>query len=155
MILSDKLVELQSKYRIVCNIDLDQWFLLPLLERKTWLSNTLLNERRDEFDINDRLVFTLTCDANCGNTATDNVLVVLQRLINQLHIDISSYFIVVITHNKVDTQFLQTQNLEDAMQARGQQGQVRMQQGYDHSYYFIMSFMQEHIEHHANILKNS
>ena len=113
MILSDKLVELQSKYRIVCNIDLDQWFLLPLLERKTWLSNTLLNERRDEFDINDRLVFTLTCDANCGNTATDNVLVVLQRLINQLHIDISSYFIVVITHNKVDTQFLQTQNLED------------------------------------------
>ena len=113
MTLSDKLNELLSKYNIVCTIDLNQWFLLPLLERKTWLTNQLLNQRRDKFEVNERLVFTLTCNANCGNTATDNVLVVLQRLINQLHIDISSYFIIVITHNKVDTQFLQSQNLED------------------------------------------
>ena len=113
MTLSDKLNELLSKYNIVCTIDLNQWFLLPLLERKTWLTNQLLNQRRDKFEVNERLVFTLTCNANCGNTATDNVLVVLQRLINQLHIDISSYFIIVITHNKVDIQFLQSQNLED------------------------------------------
>jgi radical SAM protein with 4Fe4S-binding SPASM domain len=113
MILSDKINELLNKYEIVCTIDLNQWFLLPLLERKTWLANTLRNERREEFKVNERLVFTLTDDANCGSTATDNVLVVLQRLINKLDIDISSYFVIVITHNKVDTQFLQSQNSEN------------------------------------------
>lgn len=113
MTLSDKLNELKSKYRLVCTIDLNQWFEVPLLERKNWLTDQLQRYRRDKFEIDERLIFTLTCNANCGNTATNNVLVVLQRLINELHIDISSYFIVVVTHNEVDTKFLQSQNLED------------------------------------------
>ena len=29
---------------------------------------------------------------------------------------------------------------------------LRMHSGYDHSYYFIASFMQEHVEHHAAAL---
>lgn len=43
--------------------------------------------------------------------------------------------------------------LQSAMTARGQAGEYRMQDGYDHSYYFMMSFMKDHIEHHARILK--
>lgn len=42
--------------------------------------------------------------------------------------------------------------LQVAMKARGQVGDYRMHEGYDHSYFFIMSFIQDHIEHHANIL---
>lgn len=42
--------------------------------------------------------------------------------------------------------------LQAAMKARGQVGDYRMHEGYDHSYFFIMSFIQDHIEHHANIL---
>lgn len=39
--------------------------------------------------------------------------------------------------------------LQEAMNSRGQDGQLRMLQGYDHSYFFIMSFMKDHVLHHA------
>ena len=41
----------------------------------------------------------------------------------------------------------------DACQKAGQTLSLRMQAGYDHSYYFIQSFMPDHIAHHAAILK--
>ncbi|KAH7301352.1 hypothetical protein KP509_23G021500 [Ceratopteris richardii] len=31
---------------------------------------------------------------------------------------------------------------------------LRMQPGYDHSYYFIASFIEDHIEHHAIALSS-
>jgi S-formylglutathione hydrolase len=30
--------------------------------------------------------------------------------------------------------------------------QLRMQDGYDHSYYFVASFIEDHFKHHAKIL---
>ena len=36
--------------------------------------------------------------------------------------------------------------------ARRQQGIFRMQQGYDHSYFFVSTFMEEHMAFHANAL---
>ena len=47
---------------------------------------------------------------------------------------------------------LQPVSLKNAMNTRGQDGQFRTSNGYDHSYFFVMSFMREHIEHHATIL---
>ena len=35
----------------------------------------------------------------------------------------------------------------------GQKLTLRMQQGYDHGYYFIQTFMADHLQHHAKILK--
>ena len=49
---------------------------------------------------------------------------------------------------------LQPESLKNAMNMREQKGQFRFSDGYDHSYFFIMSFMRDHIEHHANILNN-
>lgn len=49
---------------------------------------------------------------------------------------------------------LQPEALKNAMNVREQKGQFRFSDGYDHSYFFIMSFMGDHIEHHANILNN-
>lgn len=43
---------------------------------------------------------------------------------------------------------------EEACKKSGQALTLRMQDGYDHSYYFIQSFIEDHIQHHANILKN-
>ena len=34
----------------------------------------------------------------------------------------------------------------------GQQLTLRMQPGYDHGYYFIQTFMADHLRHHANQL---
>jgi len=42
---------------------------------------------------------------------------------------------------------------EEACKAAGQPVHVRMQPGYDHSYYFIATFMEDHFAHHAKALQ--
>lgn len=50
---------------------------------------------------------------------------------------------------------LKLDQLEQVAQSKGLQDQVtvRYQEGYDHSYYFISTFVGDHIDHHANYLK--
>ena len=48
---------------------------------------------------------------------------------------------------------LQTHRLGEACEAAGQPATIRMQTGYDHSYYFISTFMAEHLAWHADRLK--
>ncbi|MET0656512.1 MAG: S-formylglutathione hydrolase [Pseudoxanthomonas sp.] len=48
---------------------------------------------------------------------------------------------------------LKPELLQAACQAAGHALQLRLQPGYDHSYYFIESFIGEHIAHHARALK--
>jgi len=47
---------------------------------------------------------------------------------------------------------LKPETLAQAMAAKRQAGVFRMQPGYDHSYFFVASFMKDHIMHHAEIL---
>ena len=47
---------------------------------------------------------------------------------------------------------LKPELLRDACAAAGQPLTLRMQEGYDHSYFFIASFMEDHIAHHAKAL---
>ena len=47
---------------------------------------------------------------------------------------------------------LQTARFEEACRAASQEADIRMQPGYDHSYYFIATFMDDHLRHHASIL---
>lgn len=47
---------------------------------------------------------------------------------------------------------LKPEALAQAMMERRQNGQVRMQPGYDHSYFFVSSFMRDHIAFHAEAL---
>lgn len=48
---------------------------------------------------------------------------------------------------------LKTHLLAEACDRAGQPAQIRMQPGYDHSYYFISTFMAEHVGWHAARLK--
>ena len=48
---------------------------------------------------------------------------------------------------------LKTHLLEDACAKAGQPATIRMQPGYDHSYYFISTFMAEHVRWHGERLK--
>ncbi|HWJ68470.1 MAG TPA: S-formylglutathione hydrolase [Sphingobium sp.] len=48
---------------------------------------------------------------------------------------------------------LRTHLLEEACARAGQSATIRMQPGYDHSYYFISTFMDEHVRWHAAHLK--
>lgn len=56
-----------------------------------------------------------------------------------------------------DDQFLKEQLQPDALQTAFAQAeypmQFRMQLGYDHSYYFISTFIADHLEHHLGALK--
>lgn len=47
---------------------------------------------------------------------------------------------------------LQTSRFIEALKQNGQSAKVRMQPGYDHSYYFIATFMDDHLRHHARVL---
>ncbi|MDJ0931734.1 S-formylglutathione hydrolase [Breoghania sp.] len=47
---------------------------------------------------------------------------------------------------------LQTWRLVDACKEVGQSAKIRMQPGYDHSYFFIATFIDDHLRHHARIL---
>ena len=47
---------------------------------------------------------------------------------------------------------LKPEALAEAMVARRQNGGFRMQKGYDHSYFFVASFMEEHMGFHAQAL---
>jgi S-formylglutathione hydrolase len=47
---------------------------------------------------------------------------------------------------------LKPEALAQAMMERRQNGQIRMQPGYDHSYFFVSSFMRDHIAFHAEAL---
>lgn len=51
-----------------------------------------------------------------------------------------------------DEKQLLPENLAQACEAAGQDLQMRMQPGYDHSYHFIASFIGEHIAYHAKAL---
>lgn len=48
---------------------------------------------------------------------------------------------------------LRTSLLEQACSQAGHPATIRYQEGYDHSYYFIASFIGEHIAHHATALQ--
>lgn len=48
---------------------------------------------------------------------------------------------------------LKTELLEAALQETGYQAEVRYQAGYDHSYYFIATFIEDHLRFHARYLK--
>lgn len=47
---------------------------------------------------------------------------------------------------------LRPETLAQAMAARRQEGTFRMQKGYDHSYFFISTFMEDHVNFHAEAL---
>ena len=56
------------------------------------------------------------------------------------------------THDKFLCDQLRPELLQAACEASGQQLELRMREGYDHSYYFIATFVEEHLTHHARVL---
>ena len=61
----------------------------------------------------------------------------------------------ILIDTGTDDQFgdlLGTAHFAQAMAAKRQEGQIRLQKGYDHSYFFISTFMEDHIAFHAEAL---
>ncbi|MDF2367165.1 MAG: S-formylglutathione hydrolase [Sneathiella sp.] len=65
---------------------------------------------------------------------------------------------ILIDQGKADqflTEQLKPEIFEAACKEAGQPLTLRLHDGYDHSYYFIQTFMEDHIRHHVSILKKS
>ena len=62
---------------------------------------------------------------------------------------------ILVDQGDADTflDLLKTQALIDACAAKGQKATITMRAGYDHSYYFVSTFMPDHIAFHAANLK--
>ena len=64
-------------------------------------------------------------------------------------------FPILIDQGTAD-KFLEEQLKPEALEAacvnKGQNAKIRMQEGYDHSYFFISTFLAEHIDFHADAL---
>lgn len=62
----------------------------------------------------------------------------------------------ILVDQGTEDQFLDEQLyphvFEEACEASGQKLMLRRQEGYDHSYYFISTFMEDHIRHHTRAL---
>lgn len=61
----------------------------------------------------------------------------------------------VLIDQGLSDQFIDTlkpEALGEAMAARRQPGRLRLQRGYDHSYFFVASFMEDHVAFHAAAL---
>jgi S-formylglutathione hydrolase len=61
----------------------------------------------------------------------------------------------ILIDTGTDDQFgdkLGTEAFAAAMAAKRQEGQIRLQKGYDHSYFFISTFMEDHVAFHAEAL---
>jgi S-formylglutathione hydrolase len=63
----------------------------------------------------------------------------------------------ILIHQGTQDEFLKdqllTEKIIEVAQKQGQALEVIMSEGYDHSYYFISTFIGEHIKHHAQHLK--
>lgn len=66
---------------------------------------------------------------------------------------------LILVDQGLDDQFLERElhpnSLQDAAKKSGQKLTLRLHEGYDHSYYFIQSFVEDHLRHHSQQLMNA
>jgi S-formylglutathione hydrolase len=58
----------------------------------------------------------------------------------------------ILVHQGLSDEYLQKELMTEDLKVSGQDLKLKYVEGYDHSYYFISSFIEEHILHHSNFL---
>ena len=86
-----------SDYQIVAQIDLDYWTTMPYSQAQQKLINQLQEIYQDQYEQHQRIVFTQTRDLMVINNPKS--LVLSNLLIELSSVDISSYFVIVMSTN--------------------------------------------------------
>lgn len=94
MTLEEKLNELRSQYRIVAEIDLDQW-TDDYDSSVKWLTKTLQNIYQPAYDSDQRIIFIHRWDYFVGDSQIGLILRNIQIQLNE--VDISNFFAVVVS----------------------------------------------------------
>lgn len=100
MTLENKIKEYQERYDIVGQLCLDEWYDIPMYKRELWLRTSLEQMRRDTFQPNERILFTLDCDEESTDTSINSVIKNLQYYLNS--VDITNFFVVLLTSYSTD-----------------------------------------------------
>ncbi len=101
--------KLKSKYSIVEIVELGSWTRENYSQKKSWLKNKLIAVRKDQYDINERLIFVYTHDIKLKNQSTGLVLKNLQILLNE--VDISNPFVLLVSNRPLEEH--EKENLKD------------------------------------------
>jgi len=104
MKLEERLEQYQKQYDIVAVINLDQWHDQPEHRREFWLKDSITRVRKDSYENNQRIIFTLT---QYDLAIVDN----LKYYLNQ--IDITNFFVVLLINHddpKQVQEFFKTNN---------------------------------------------
>lgn len=59
----------------------------------------------------------------------------------------------ILVHQGTNDEFLTKELMTEDLRVDGQDLEIKYAEGYDHSYYFIASFIEEHIVHHSELLQ--
>ena len=95
MKLEEQLERYQKQYDIVAVINLDQWHDQPEHRREFWLKDSITRVRKDSYENNQRIIFTLTqYDLDIVND--------LKYYLNQ--VDITNFFVVLLINQDDPTQ---------------------------------------------------
>lgn len=100
MTLENKIKEYQERYDIVGQLCLDEWYDIPIYKRELWLKTSLEQMRRDTFQPNERILFTLDCDEESTDISINSVIKNLQYYLNS--VDITNFFVVLLTSYSTD-----------------------------------------------------
>ena len=114
MTLEDLLKSYTKKYNIIDIINLDDWYSFDPFERSSWLRRKIESIYQAEYQLQDRILFTLTQKDEYvnPNDSAGVILTTLQQCLNQ--VDISNFFVVIITadskHTKEAQEYLTIHN---------------------------------------------
>ena len=99
MKLEEKITQLKSQYDIIDTIELDHWHSMPYEHAQMWLNSEFKRIHRDEYADNQRILFIQRCgDVYVKNNSVGLILENLQIIANK--IDVSNFFIVIVSNNK-------------------------------------------------------
>ena len=112
MTLQEKIKELSAQYKIIAEISLDSWHEMADYQTKNWFIKILTEIRKDAYEDNERIIFTLTCGDRYNNvdSAGGSILTQLQKRLNE--VDISNYFVILLTNDTtIPTAYLQVKDM--------------------------------------------
>ncbi len=100
MTLQEHIQHLQTQYQILGIVDLDPWHDIEDFDQKAWLKQKLSDTYRPVFEDNQRLIFTLSRGDLYSKKDSDAGYFIkqFQRRLNE--IDISNYFVILITSDQ-------------------------------------------------------
>ena len=93
MIINDTIKQLSQEYTIVGQIDLNQWYTMPLFKRESWLQTQLELVHKSAYENKERIIVTITNKDK--QDAVDNLLHYLDK------VDITNFFVILLTNKSV------------------------------------------------------